>query len=153
MRSLPPPARCGRGSSADNMDIRLQDQAAALLLAFVLGAALGFFYDLLRPVRRASPHSLSLCFDALFCLVSGYAAFCFAMAAGDGRLGTWELCSAALGFALYMHTLSALILRVTKKMWRAAGRALAWSKKNIKKTAFSAKLVFKNFVECFIIKK
>lgn len=153
MRSLLLLARCGRGSSADNMDIRLQDQAVALLLAFVLGAALGFFYDLLRPVRRASPRALSLCLDALFCLVSGCAAFCFAMAAGDGRLGTWELCSAALGFALYMHALSARVLRITDGMWRSVRKALAWCKKIIKKTAVSAKLVFKNFIECFIIKK
>ena len=153
MRSRAPRPPSGQGSSAAEMDIRLVDQAAALGAALLLGAALGLVYDILRPVRRAAPGALAAAFDALFCLIAGWAAFCFAMAAGDGRLGTWELCAAALGFAAYMHVLSTHTLRATEKMWRAAREGWARGEKFIKKTAVSAKLVFQKTVECFIIRK
>ena len=78
--------------------------AAALLQALLLGAAIGLLYDVLRPLRRRVGRAAPV-FDGLFSLLAGIAAFCFAMAAGDGRLGIWELGSMLLGFLLWEYIL------------------------------------------------
>lgn len=134
------------------MNIRLQDQAAALVLSLFMGAALGLVYDLLRPPRRGARGAAGVCLDALFCLIAGAAAFCFAMAAGDGRLGTWELGCAAAGFVLYMHTLSAITLPAAEALYRALGRARRRGGKFLKKSADLAKSLFQKALKCFIIK-
>ena len=53
MTSLPVPARCGQGCSAE-MEISLGQQALRLLMALLLGLGTGLLYDLLRPLRRAA---------------------------------------------------------------------------------------------------
>ena len=82
-----------------------------LLLALGLGFALGLVYDLLRPQRRRWA-GLGTVLDLLFCLLAAGAAFAFAMGAGGGRWGLWELTASLLGFLLYLHTASRLLLPV-----------------------------------------
>ncbi|MBR1455864.1 MAG: hypothetical protein IJ594_01730, partial [Oscillospiraceae bacterium] len=49
--------------------------------------------------------------DVLFCLLTGAAAFVYGMQACGGRLGLWELGAMLLGFLLYLHLFSPIILR------------------------------------------
>ncbi len=78
--------------------------AAALLPALLLGTAIGLLYDLLRPLRRRAGRAAPV-FDALFTLLSGLGAFCYAMASDSGRLGVWELAAMLLGFLAWEYVL------------------------------------------------
>ncbi len=73
------------------------EQALRLMLALALGAGLGLLYDLIRPLRRRAGKAAPL-LDVLFAVLSAAAAFFFACAAPDARLGIWELAAALLGF-------------------------------------------------------
>ena len=77
-----------------------------LAAAWALGLALGFVYDLLRPPRRRFGAALAALLDLIFGLVAALAAFLFAMSAGEGRLGLWEIAASLLGFLLYLYNLS-----------------------------------------------
>ena len=122
------------------------------LLAFLLGGALlGLAYDMLRPVRRAAGRGGGA-LDVLFCALGGALFFLLAMRTGSGRMGTWSLAAAAVGFCMYMHTLSTVMLPVFTGITGAAGRAAAGCKKVIKKFCKYAKSIFKKSRECFIIK-
>ncbi len=113
------------------------------LLAFLLGGALlGLAYDMLRPIRRAAGRGGGA-LDVLFCAAGGALFFLLAMRTGSGRMGTWSLAAAAVGFCMYMQTLSALLL--------PAGAARG-CKKVIKKFCKYAKSIFQKSRECFIIK-
>ena len=83
-------------------------QLLQLLGALLLGMALGPAYDLLRPPRRRSGRLAAALLDLLFALLAGAAAFLYAMGAGNGRLGVWELTASTLGFLMYFHLLSPL---------------------------------------------
>ena len=98
------------------MEIELSRQSAALFIALLMGVCIGVLYDLLRPLRRRTGRMAGALLDVLFCAASGCAVFTYAMGAGDGRLGIWELAAALIGFLLYMHTLSTLFLRVFTAM-------------------------------------
>ena len=84
------------------MESSILSQAAALAEALFTGALFAFFYDLLRPVRSGAGRFGSVLMDGLFCLVSGFAAFLYAMGAGEGRLGICELFLMLIGFLLYL---------------------------------------------------
>lgn len=153
MTSRPAPARFGRGCSAEIMEIELQHQGLALLLALGMGIAVGLVYDLLRPLRRRTGKAAGAALDVLFCLLSGFMVFSFAMGAGDGRLGLWELTAALLGFVGYLYTLSRPILRIFTAGLDFLCNFMTACKNLIKKTALSAKIIFQKVRECFIIKK
>lgn len=117
-------------------------QGVRLALAFVLGAALGVCYDFVRPLRRRSGRGGAAALDVAFALVSGLAAFAFAMGAGSGKMGLWELAASLLGFAGYMHTLSDAVYAVTDGLFSAVLRLGACSEKIIKKFAQTTKFLF-----------
>ena len=131
MTSLPAPARCGQGCSAE-MEISLGQQALRLLLALLLGLSTGLLYDLLRPLRRAAGMIAAAGLDALFCLLTGAGICLFALGAGDGKLGQWELCAALLGFLAWLHLLSPFVLPVFEKIHRFLAAGLALCKKSLK---------------------
>ncbi len=128
-------------------------QSLRLLLALLLGAGTGLLYDVLRPIRRASGKVAAAILDALFCLLAGTGLFLFAMGAGDGRLGQWELCAALLGFLAYLHFLSRFILPVLEFAAGTAASELALCKKSLKKFLHFTKFIFQKLHECFIIKR
>ena len=107
-------------------------QALRLLLALLLGLSTGLLYDLLRPLRRAAGTVAAAGLDALFCLLTGAGIFLFAMSAGDGKLGQWELCAALLGFLAWLHLLSPFVLPVFEKIHRFLAAGLALCKKSLK---------------------
>lgn len=131
MTSLPVPARCGPGCSAE-MEISLGRQALRLLLALLLGLGTGLLYDLLRPLRRAAGMVAAALLDALFCLLTGAGVFLFAMSAGDGKLGQWELCASLLGFLAWLYLISPLVLPIFEKIRRLLASALSLCKKCLK---------------------
>lgn len=122
------------------------------LLAFLLGGAmLGLVYDMLRPIRRAAGRGGGA-LDVLFCAAGGALFFLLAMRTGSGRMGTWSLAAAAVGFCMYMQTLSALLLPAFTAVDTAAAGAARRCKKVIKKFCKYAKSIFQKSRECFIIK-
>ena len=122
------------------------------LLAFLLGGVLlGLTYDMLRPIRRAAGRGGGV-MDVLFCALGGVLFFLLAMRTGSGRMGTWSLAAAAVGFCMYMHTLSTVMLPVFTAVDAAAVRAGQGCKKVIKKFCKYAKSIFQKSRECFIIK-
>lgn len=135
------------------MDIRIEDQAVALALSLAMGMGIGLLYDLLRPARRHGGKWLAILLDGIFAFAAGLSMFSFAMAADNGRLGTWELAGALLGFLLYMHVLSVYVLPVVDWIFQAIGKIYGKIGKIIKKIHNSAKNLFPKVRECFIIKK
>ena len=122
------------------------------LLAFLLGGAmLGLVYDMLRPIRRAAGRGGGA-LDVLFCAAGGALFFLLALRTGSGRMGTWSLAAAAVGFCMYMQTLSALLLPAFTAVDTAAAGAARGCKKVIKKFCKYAKSIFQKSRECFIIK-
>ena len=53
------------------MEIAVGAQALGLALAFVMGAALGVLYDMLRPLRRRSGRGGAAALDVLYMLLCG----------------------------------------------------------------------------------
>lgn len=122
------------------------------LLAFLLGGALlGLVYDMLRPIRRAAGRGGGA-LDVLFCAAGGALFFLLAMRTGSGRMGTWSLAAAAVGFCMYMQTLSAVLMPAFTAVDTAAAGAARGCKKVIKKFCKYAKSIFQKSRECFIIK-
>ena len=136
-----------------SLEIRNSAQALALLEALGIGALLGLAYDLLRPPRHRAGRLTAAALDALFCAGAFWAAFCFAMASGSGRLGVWELAFMLLAFLGYMRWLSGGFLSVYVPLLRALETGAERGKKIIKKILFSTKLFFQKVRECFIIKQ
>lgn len=120
----------------------LSYQGARLVLGFVLGAALGLTYDFLRPLRRRSGRAGAAALDAVFAVLAGVAAFVFAMGAGSGRMGVWELLSALAGFTGYMHTFSDTVFALTDGAFAYGVKIAVQIKKLIKKIAETAKFLF-----------
>ncbi len=94
------------------------EQALRLMLALSLGAGLGLLYDLLRPLRRRAGRAAPL-FDVLFAALSAAAAFLFACAARDARLGLWELFAMLLGFLVWEWLFFSL--------WRKLSNWASWN--------------------------
>lgn len=118
-------------------------QGCALLIAHGGGWLLGLLYDLLRPPRRRMGRGLAALLDILFCTAAGSAAFLFAMSAGSGRLGCWELLAALCGFLLYQYTLSRVFEPVVDRIFgffcRIARRGKIFTKKFSKLQNFTSK--------------
>ena len=135
------------------MDRALWIQAVRLLLASGLGLGMGLVYDLLRPFRRRTGAVSGALADLLFCLLSGAAAFVYAMGSPDGRLGLWELTCTLLAFLLYLHTISDPVYRFFDGLWNVICRLMGSCKKIMEKSALSAKNFFQNVRKCFIVKR
>ena len=135
------------------MSLSVSHQGWALLLSLAMGVGIGLVYDVLRPARRSGSTALARLLDALFASTAAAALFFFAMASGDGRLGTWELAASLLGFWLYMPLLSPLLLPPMEKIFRAVGRFLTRTKNLIKKVQNNLKKLFPKIRECFRIKE
>ena len=122
----------------------LARQVPALLLAALLGLTAGLLYDLLRPPRRALPRLWAALVDLLYGLSVFAGLFLYAMSAGDGRLGLWELSAALLGFLAWLHLLSPVFQPLCTSAAAGLGRALEMLGKHLKKFAEMQKNTFKN---------
>lgn len=151
MTSRPREASCP-GSSAE-METSLSAEALALLLALGLGTGLGLLYDLLRPPRWRGGAVLAAVLDLFFALAAGAAVFVYAMGAGSGRLGLWELAAALLGFLFYLHALSPALLPLLELPYRVMENTIRSCKKVGEKLADSAKKSFPNVREWIIMRR
>ena len=124
-----------------------------LLLALAMGFVLGFGYDVLRPPRRRFGRGVAALLDLLFALLATAAVFLYAMSAGEGRLGLWELCASLLGFLLYLYILSPLILPFLTAVLESLCSIIEWCKKICVKLQISAKKNFQKVRKCFIVKR
>ena len=113
-------------------------------LALSLGPALGLVYDLLRPLRHRAGPLPALGLDLLYALFTGGSCFFFAMSAGNGRMGLWELTASLLGFLLYLHTLSPKFLRFWEASLRGGWSIIGFCKKRLKKSWIFVKKHFQN---------
>lgn len=86
------------------METSISSQAAAIGLAALIGALLGLAYDLLGLIRRRAGKTVTVLLDLAFSLLSGVAAFIYAMSAGEGRLGICQLGAMTTGFLTYIYT-------------------------------------------------
>ena len=68
----------------------------------------------------------------------------FAMGAGSGRLGVWELAAALMGFLLYLYTLSRFLEPLLDKICGGAWKIAAVLKKLTKKIKILKKDTSKN---------
>ncbi len=135
------------------MNTFVKDQAFLLAMAFALGAVIGICYDILRPLRYRCAAFIKVGTDFVFALLSAVLLFLFAMSAGNGRLGLWELAAALAGFLAYLYTLSDVFFAAFDRAFSLlsrGGRALG---KHISDIANLVKKIFKKFSECYIIKK
>ena len=135
------------------MNTLVKDQAFLLAMAFALGAVIGICYDILRPLRYRCSAFIKIGTDFAFALLSAVLLFLFAMSAGNGRLGLWELAAALAGFLAYLYTLSDVFFAAFDRVFSffsRVGRALG---KHISDIANLVKKIFKKFSECYIIKK
>ena len=123
------------------------------MLAVGLGLGLGFLYDLLRPPRRRVGPPAAALLDAVFGLAAGTAVFLFAMGAGSGRLGLWELAAALTGFLCYLYALSPLLLPLLELPYRVMDNTMRSWKKVRNKLAVSAKKCFQNVQKWIIMKR
>ena len=128
--------------SSPEMETSPVQQALALLPALALGAGMGLLYDLLRPPRYHGGAVLGAVLDLLFALAAGAGAFVFALAAPSGRLGLWELAATLLGFLLYLHFLSPLVLPLLELPFRVIKSTMELFKKFEKFFEKSAKKSF-----------
>lgn len=144
-------AASGQSCSAE-MELDIGAQSCALLIAHGGGWCLGLLYDLLRTPRRRLGRGTAALLDILFCAASGAAAFLFAMSAGNGYLGCWELLAALCGFLLYQYTLSRVFMPVGDKIFGFFCRVARNGKIFTKKVCKTAKFYFQKSKECFIIK-
>ena len=137
----PPGAACCPASFPE-MGIRPSAQALELLEALLLGVGLGLGYDLLRLPRRRREGLAASLLDLLFALLSGAAAFLFAMSTQKGRTGLWELTATLLGFLLYLHALSPGMLPLLEGCCRVMLNTMRLFKKFEKNLLKSAKKTF-----------
>ena len=128
-------------------------QAAALLFAALLGALAGRLYDLLRPLRGALRQPWAALTDLLYALAVGAGLFFFAMSAGDGRLGLWELTAALLGFLLYLHRLSPRLLPLFTRAAAKTVKGLESLGKPAKKFAEKRKKFFQSLKDCYMMRR
>lgn len=134
------------------MELDISAQALTLLLALLLGAALGLGYDFLRPLRRRIQGAARAFIDIFYALASGASGFVFAMGAANGRMGVWELSLTLAGFLLYLHTLSHRVYPIMDGGMNLAWKLIGKIKNFFQKTAKKVKFLFKKVRKCFIIK-
>lgn len=135
------------------MELEIGKQAALLLRSLLLGLMLALIYDMLRPLRYRAGKAGALLLDLLFSAAAFFAAFSFAMGAGEGKLGQWELCGILLGFLLYIQLVGDAFERIFESLLQVLESVWGQSINLIKKAADYAKFFFKNVRECFIIKR
>lgn len=135
------------------MELEIGKQAALLLRSLLLGLMLALIYDMLRPLRYRAGKAGALLLDLLFSAAAFFAAFSFAMGAGEGKLGQWELCGILLGFLLYIQLVGDAFQKIFGCWLRLLEGICGQGINLIKKAAVYAKFFFKNVRECFIIKR
>ena len=82
-----------------------------VLLAMLLGATLGSFFDIFRALRRTLKHHPAVVFleDALFAIIFGIGYYSFCLSLCGGALRGFVLVAMLIGFFVYIYTLGKII--------------------------------------------
>lgn len=113
------------------MELPVRLQLRELGLALALGAGLGLWYDLLRPLRRGRV-STPL-WDGFYCLSLLLSLLAFAVYAGRGRLRLFALGAMALSGGLWLRLCSPLVRGLLHRVGGSLGTGLRSFKKFLKK--------------------
>lgn len=121
----------------ENLLLSLSAECICFLRACLLGAALGFLFDIFRILRRAFKCSNAVISaqDLLYCFVAGYATFCFLLRFCDGRLRWYVFVGEIIGWVLFRLTLGNLfvaagtailtaVVKLVKTLWHVLMRLL-----------------------------
>ena len=108
------------------MILSLHAQAQLFLLTVLLGGGMGLFYDGLRVFRHALRHNAFWvqAEDGLFWLLAVFLVFCVMLHANAGEIRFFTILGLFGGMGLYFLTLSPLMLRVFRGLFRLLGRIL-----------------------------
>jgi hypothetical protein len=108
------------------MGLPISRQLAEAAAGLAAGAAMGLLYDFFRVIRRASRHAAiaALC-DVIFCAAAGVALFALGMSVGRGRQRVYVTVLAALGWMLYLASVSRAALFVFDRIYRALAFLIA----------------------------
>lgn len=102
------------------MEIPVSAQALTFAQGALLGLGLCLAYDLLRALRQLCPRT-GLAADALFGLLLTASFLSFALTAGQGQFRLYVFLAVFLTAVLYFLTLSPLMLRVFRGLFRLLG--------------------------------
>lgn len=118
-------------------EINIGSQAQGFLYSLVLGGLLCLVYDVIRALRLTGKSGAVAVFfeDIIFWLICTFTVFCFLMGVTGGQVRGYVLFGALAGFLAFRFTVSAVLMFVLKKIFRA-GRA---AKRRI--NAFSARIL------------
>ncbi|MBQ8177171.1 MAG: spore cortex biosynthesis protein YabQ [Oscillospiraceae bacterium] len=96
----------------------VSQHTSLFLMSIVFGAAVGVFYDCFRALRIIFPPAAKdaavLVEDILFCIVSGFALFCFSTLAVRGQIRFFVILGAVVGFVLYLMTIGSFVTWLLK---------------------------------------
>ncbi len=92
----------------------LKEQTYAFLMCIGFGFLLGFFYDILRFIRKSFlnfKRSLIIQ-DILFCVISTFLTYCFLLCVNNGEVRVYTLTGLSLGFIIYYFTFGSIIVKL-----------------------------------------
>lgn len=120
-------------------------QLARACAAVVCGAALGFFYELLRLPRLLFPGraAAAVC-DLVFCLGAAAALFTLGLGPGGGQLRLYMCAFAAAGFVLWRAAPGRLMARGEARLAALARRAARFCLQKLRSGAVFAKKLTKS---------
>ena len=132
------------------MELPISLQLLQAGLAFLLGAAAGVVYDLLRTVRLLLRSRVAdwVC-DALFCIGCACGLFVLGLSVGEGRQRGFLTVFVFLGMALYFVTLSIPARLLLEQLVRCLMRCVQILLRPVKVAAKGVKKMKKNIKNLF----
>ncbi len=87
-------------------------QTYAFLMCIGFGFILGFFYDLVRFLRKAFFNfKIALVVqDISYCVVSTFLVYCFLLCVNDGEVRAYTIFGLMLGFVIYYFTFGSMVV-------------------------------------------
>jgi len=93
----------------------MSSQAILFLLTVVLGALIGFIYDIFRIFRKTVKHKDFFIFieDTVYWLIVSFVMFYFMLNQNDGEIRFYAIVGAFLGMILYFYTVSIFVMKIS----------------------------------------
>lgn len=103
------------------VNVMIAQQTQVFLIACLIGAGLGAFYDVFRIIRIAVKNPAAIVFleDALFFAVCALVTFFYMMQSIGGQLRFFIVLGELLGGAIYYFTIGSLVMKISKLIIRA----------------------------------
>jgi spore cortex biosynthesis protein YabQ len=102
------------------------NQAYVFLTTVYTGIIIGFIYDLNRVIRRVFKPGVWIVgiMDLLFWLVVSVIAFLVLLYANDGEIRLYNFIGLAMGWSLYVLTISSWVIKVLSLICRGMAKVL-----------------------------